>query len=82
MLASPKQGQTLEEVKDLLMGQINILKKGEFDEGLLKAIVANAKLNQLQALDNNNSRAVNIADEFIKNRGTISGRLKLAMLMR
>ena len=69
-LASPKQGQTLEEVKDLLMGQINLLKKGEFDESLLKAIVANSKLSRLQALDNNNSRAVNIADEFIKNRGT------------
>ena len=69
VLASPKQGQTLEEVKDLLMGQINALKKGEFDESLLKAIVANAKLSRLQALDNNNSRAVNITDEFIKNRG-------------
>ena len=69
-LASPKQGQTLEEVKDLLMGQINMLKKGAFDESLLKAIVANDKLNRLQALDNNNSRAINIADEFIKNRGT------------
>jgi predicted Zn-dependent peptidase len=69
-LASPKQGQTLEEVKDLLMSQINMLKKGAFDESLLKAIVANDKLNRLQALDNNNSRAVNIADEFIKNRGT------------
>lgn len=69
VLASPKQGQTLEDVKDLLMGQINMLKKGEFDESLLRAIVANTKLSRLQALDNNNSRAVNIADEFIKNRG-------------
>ncbi len=68
-LASPKQGQTLEEVKDLLIGQISMLKKGEFDESILKAIVANDKLGRLQALDNNNSRAVNIADEFIKNRG-------------
>jgi Predicted Zn-dependent peptidases len=68
--ASPKQGQTLEEVKDLLMGQINMLKKGEFDDALLKAIVANEKYNRLQSLDNNTSRAVNIADEFIKNRGT------------
>lgn len=70
VLASPKQGQTLEEVKDILLAQINLLKKGEFDETLLKAIVANAKLGKLQILDNNNSRAVNIADEFIKNRGT------------
>lgn len=69
VLASPRQGQTLEEVRDLLMGQISMLKKGEFDESLLKAIVANEKLSRLQALDNNNFRAINIADEFIKDKG-------------
>jgi predicted Zn-dependent peptidase len=70
VLASPKQGQTLEEVKDLLLGQIDILKKGTFDESLLKAIVANYKLSQLQSLESNSGRADDIADEFIKNRGT------------
>ena len=69
VLASPKQGQTLEEVKDLLLGQIDLLRKGNFDESMLKAIVANEKLRRLQSLDNNLSRANNIADEFIKNRG-------------
>ncbi|HQZ75117.1 MAG TPA: insulinase family protein [Chitinophagaceae bacterium] len=70
LLASPKQGQTLEEVKELLLTQIDILKKGDFDESLIKAIVSNYKLGELQALENNTSRAGNIADEFIKNRGT------------
>jgi predicted Zn-dependent peptidase len=57
-------------VKDLILEQINILKKGSFDESLLKAIVANYKLSQLQSLENSTSRAENIADEFIKNRAT------------
>ena len=70
LVAAPKQGQTLEEVRDLLMAQVNLLKKGEFDQSLLKAIVANAKLSRLQSLDNNTSRVVNITDEFIKNRAT------------
>jgi predicted Zn-dependent peptidase len=70
VLASPKQGQTLEQVKDVLLEQLNILKRGDFDESLIKAIVSNYKLGQLQALENNTSRAVNIADEFIKNRGS------------
>lgn len=69
VLASPKQGQTLEEVKDLLMNQIAVLKKGEFDESLIKAIVANYKLSQLQSLENNTGRAEDITDQFIKNRG-------------
>lgn len=68
LLAAPKQGQTLEEAKDLLLGQVSMLKKGEFDESLLKAVVANAKLSRLQSLDNNTSRVTNITDQFIKNR--------------
>ncbi|HEY8917084.1 MAG TPA: pitrilysin family protein, partial [Chitinophaga sp.] len=64
-----KQGQTLEEVKDLLLGQLEILKKGEFDETLVKAIVNNAKLSELQGLESNNNRANSIMDGFIKHRG-------------
>lgn len=64
-----KQGQTLEEVKDLLLGQLEILKKGDFDETLVKAIVNNNKLAELQGLDNNGNRASSIMDAFIKNRG-------------
>ncbi|MCL1973856.1 MAG: insulinase family protein [Bacteroidetes bacterium] len=42
----PKQGQTLEEVKDLLLSQIEQIKKGEFDEELLTAILNNFKLSR------------------------------------
>jgi len=42
----PKEGQTLDEVKDLLLEQLEILKKGEFDEELLQAVINNFKLNQ------------------------------------
>ncbi|HUS01068.1 MAG TPA: insulinase family protein [Chitinophagaceae bacterium] len=65
----PKQGQTLDEVKDLMLGQINLLKKGEFDESLIKAIAANNKFNQLQGLDNNTGRADNLMNAFIQNKG-------------
>lgn len=64
-----KQGQTLEEVKDLLLGQLEILKKGEFDETLVKAIANNIKLSELQGLESNNNRATAIMDGFIKHRG-------------
>ncbi len=69
LLANPKQGQTLEQVKDILLEQIDKLKKGDFDESLIKAIVANYKLGQLQAQENNTSRVEDIVDEFIKNKG-------------
>jgi predicted Zn-dependent peptidase len=67
--ANPKAGQTLEQAKDLLLEQVEILKKGNFDESLLKAIVQNYKLSRLQSSENNRNRAENITDEFIKNRG-------------
>ncbi|GHV49347.1 zinc protease [Bacteroidia bacterium] len=43
LLGRPKEGQTLEEVKDLLLSQIDLLKKGAFDEKLLSAVINNFK---------------------------------------
>jgi predicted Zn-dependent peptidase len=69
MTAAPKQGQGLDEVKDLLSSQVDQLKNGNFDESLVKATAANFKLGQLQSLESNSARVNNIMDEFIKNRG-------------
>jgi predicted Zn-dependent peptidase len=68
LAANPKQGQTLEQVKDILLEQIDKLKKGEFDESLIKAIVANNKLSQLTGMEDNSNRVEDIVDQFIKNR--------------
>ncbi|MDB5022003.1 MAG: peptidase [Pedobacter sp.] len=69
LTVQPKTGQTLEQAKELLLEQIALLKKGAFDESLIKATVANTKLGLLQALDNNNFRAETISNEFILSRG-------------
>ncbi|WP_246269649.1 M16 family metallopeptidase [Chitinophaga oryzae] len=63
-----KLGQTLDEVKALLLDQLAILKKGDFDTSLLKAIVNNAKLNRLERLESNNNRATELMEEFIISR--------------
>jgi predicted Zn-dependent peptidase len=67
---TPKQGQTLEQVKDLLMEQIEKLKKGEFDESLIKAIVANGKLSLLEGFQKNESRVEALMSSFIQTRAT------------
>ena len=46
MYGTPKEGQTLDEVRDLLLGQVEMLKKGEFEDWLLDAVINNFKLNQ------------------------------------
>jgi predicted Zn-dependent peptidase len=68
LLASPRQDQTLEQVKDLLLEQIEMLKKGSFDESLIKAIVSNYNLSELQAIENNTYRTQDLVEEFIHNR--------------
>ena len=41
--AEPLQGQSLEEVKEIALAEIEKIKKGEFDEELLEAIINNEK---------------------------------------
>lgn len=69
LVAQPKQGQSMEEAQKLLLEQIDILKKGNFDESLIKATVANSKLGLLEAFDQNSFRVESITNEFILNRG-------------
>ncbi|MBQ2003268.1 MAG: insulinase family protein, partial [Bacteroidaceae bacterium] len=64
--AGPKQGQTLEEAKALLLEQIDLLRKGEWDESLLKAGIANQKLTIQKMLEENESRA----DFFVQSFGS------------
>jgi predicted Zn-dependent peptidase len=64
-----KEGQSLDELKDLLLSQIELLRKGEFDESLIKAIVANYKLAELEGLENNSERATSLANGFIRHKG-------------
>jgi predicted Zn-dependent peptidase len=72
--ASPKQGQSLEQVRDLLMEQIDKLKKGDFDQSLVRAIVANGKLDLLEGLQKNESRVSSLMEGFIQHRDTLWNR--------
>ncbi|SMC57199.1 Predicted Zn-dependent peptidase [Pedobacter africanus] len=69
LMAQPKQGQSLEQAQQLLLEQVSILKKGNFDESLIKATVANSKLGLLESFDNNTFRVEALTNEFILNRG-------------
>ena len=61
----PKQVQTLEEVKDLLLSEIKKLRTGEFDEKMLQANINNFKLNELQSMESNEGRADMFVNSFI-----------------
>lgn len=55
--ARPREGQSMEEVRDLLNGQIMELKLGNFPDWILPAIITNLKLERQQEYENNMRRA-------------------------
>lgn len=62
---APKEGQTLDEVKDLLLAQIEKLKKGEFEDWMIDAVVNDLKLSQTQQYENSTALASMYYNAFI-----------------
>jgi len=62
---NPKQGQSLDQVKTLMLESLDKIRKGDFDEGLLKAIVNNYKFNMMRRLESNRGRANMFVSSFI-----------------
>ena len=65
LMGTPKQGQSLDEVKVLMLGEIDKLKKGEFPDNLLPSIINNKKRRHYQILESNEGRADMFVDAFI-----------------
>ncbi len=53
--ANPKDGQSLEELKDLLLGEIENIKKGAFDIDLIEAVINDLKKSIMQQDDSENA---------------------------
>ena len=64
-LGSPKQGQTLEELRDLILAEVARLREGDFDESLIQATINNVKLSKMRQLESNSARANAYVDAFI-----------------
>ena len=64
-MGNPKQGQTLEEVRDLILAEVARLRSGDFDASLIEATVNNAKLSYARQLESNSARARQFVNAFI-----------------
>ncbi len=64
MQGRPTLGQSLEDVRSLMLGEIENLKKGNFDDNLITSIINNLKKNTIQATETYSSRASNLMDAF------------------
>lgn len=61
----PTEGQSLEEVRAILLEEAGKLRDGDFDESLVTSAVNNYKLNEMRSLERNGARAMKFVDSFI-----------------
>jgi len=74
---APLSGQSLADVRSLLLAEIEKLKRGDFSENLLPAAVNNMKLAYYTSLENNKDRADLYVDAFVTGKPwkQVAGRL-------
>ena len=61
----PMPGQSLKDVRDIMLAEIEKLKKGEFSDDLLPSVINNIKLDYNNSLESNEWRANEFVDAFI-----------------
>lgn len=65
---TPKEGQSLDEVKDIVLAEMAKLRNGDFDEKMLEAILNNFKWQQEMTLESNGGRADMFVSSFISGK--------------
>ncbi|MEI7485818.1 MAG: insulinase family protein [Chryseobacterium sp.] len=68
IVAVPKETQTLKEAQEMVLEQIELLKKGDFPDWMLPAIINDFKIQRMKALETAEGLATNLYDTYIKGR--------------
>lgn len=63
--AMPKEGQTLNEARQLILDEMAKVGRGEFSDELLTSVINNAKRNYYKAIESNRTRTDMMVDAFI-----------------
>ena len=64
-IGEPKEGQTLDEVKQILLDEVDKLAKGDFSDDLLKAVIDNLRLDRMKNIEHNEQRADMMLDAYV-----------------
>lgn len=65
LYGKPREGQSLEEVEQLLLMEIENLKQGKFEDWLVQAVIKDLKLKEIRANENNSARTGQMTGAFI-----------------
>ena len=63
--AKPREGQSLDEIRELLLEQIEKVREGDFPDWLLEAIINDLKLEELKTHETNRGRSETFVDAFV-----------------
>jgi predicted Zn-dependent peptidase len=66
LYGKPRNTQSLEDVETLLIEQIERLKKGDFPDWLMSAVIKDYQFNQTKGFENNQNRVSLMTDAFVK----------------
>ncbi len=80
LVGYPREGQTLDEVRDLMLEQVAKLRSGDFDESLIQSTINNYKLSNMRQLENNENRAMSFVESFINGHDWKDDALRLQRL--
>lgn len=64
----PAPGQTLDQLQSLLFEQIELVKKGQFEDWMLEAAINNMKLTLMKRAESNNARASAMAYAYVQHQ--------------
>ncbi len=67
-VAVPKESQTLDEAVEMILEQIELIKKGDFPDWMLPAIISDFKLQRMKGLETAEGLATNLYDTYIRGR--------------
>ncbi|MBK6902201.1 MAG: insulinase family protein [Saprospirales bacterium] len=65
LYGKPREGQTLEEVEQLLLDQVEALKNGQFEDWLMEAVIKDFKLSEMRRNESNGARVGLMTNSFI-----------------
>ncbi len=82
LYGEPGAGQELEEVKDLMLAELDRIKRGEFDEKKMAAIVRNLKVDELTRYRSNAGRAYTLLNTFVVGGDPARAMMELTALSR
>lgn len=65
LYGKPREGQSLEEVEQLMLEQLDRLRRGDFPEWLLEGVIKDLQLGELESFESNRGRISAMTQTFV-----------------